>query len=137
MKNCLMFYYQKAVIVLLVLYISILYYFRTCGLLRNVLLLEHPPHLSSFRHSLTDFPSLHVFFSENMDVLIKWQISILVKYLQKSSNDILKYTWLNYASSLVFIVTFIHVSYILWLTTLNFRKKLTNRWLVRCLPTKP
>jgi len=71
MKNCLMFYYQKAVIVLLILYISILYYFRTCGLLRNVLLLEHPPHLSSFRHSLADFPSLHVFFSENMDVLIK------------------------------------------------------------------
>lgn len=61
----------------------------TWGFSRNVLLLAHPPHWFLF-HSPSTISSFHVLDVEKKEVLIMWQMSMLVKYRQKSSNDILQ-----------------------------------------------
>lgn len=61
----------------------------TWGFSRNVLLLAHPPQWFLF-HSPSTISSFHVLDVEQKEVLIMWQMSMLVKYRQKSSNDILQ-----------------------------------------------
>lgn len=61
----------------------------TWGFSRNVLLLAHPPQWFLF-HSPSTISSFHVLDVEKKEVLIMWQMSMLVKYRQKSSNDILQ-----------------------------------------------
>ena len=62
----------------------------TCGLRRNEEWLPHPPHLSGLLQLAFTLCSRHVFLKENNDIFIMWHTSMLVKYRQKSSYDILK-----------------------------------------------
>lgn len=62
---------------------------HTWGFRRKSLFPTDPPHRWAF-HSPIPSPSCQVLDREKYDVLIRWQTSMCVKFLQKSSNDILK-----------------------------------------------